>query len=139
MLHNEQCVIRYNYILSLKITLCVSEFCDHEPVSMGDKSVQYVPFIDTVHRNILLLSADETLLVLKQRLSQGGVTLCDVISPMKNQQLPSSPLTPGTRRHHDRGTFPSPSSGFPAQILCLHYIQCIRVQLGSVWVHFSAL
>lgn len=38
--------------------------------------IQYVPFIDTVHRNILLLSADETLLVLKQRLSQGSVTLC---------------------------------------------------------------
>lgn len=33
----------------------------------GGKSVQYVPFIDTVHRNLLLLSADETLLVFVTR------------------------------------------------------------------------
>lgn len=113
---------------------------------MGDKSFQYIPFIHTVHRNILLLSADETLLVLKQCVSQGSVTLCDMISPMKNQQLPSSPLTPVLLRTRGKkpgvtmtGTFSNTSSGFTAQILCLHYILCIGVQLGSVLVHFSAL
>lgn len=60
-----------------------------------------------------------------------------------------------TRRHHDEGgregervvlltskdlksLFPDTSSGFTAQTLCLHYIQCVRVQLGSVLAHCSA-
>lgn len=87
------------------------DFYDHEQVSISDKTRRTF-LIDSVHRSILLLSAKETLLVLKQCLSQGSMTACVCVCVWcdllkETEWFPPSPLTSvllRTRCHHDSET-----------------------------------